>query len=122
MDSDINQTSNQKLKEKELRENIKEFYDAALKSEKEQKFNVAVTLYFKALAVLADLYILRKEGKIPSSHSERFRILEAKYSEIYRLLDKNFSFYQDSYRIKLNKEICEVFKKDAEKLIKILEI
>jgi len=119
MDKDLN---NQIGKEKELKENIREFFDSAVKEEREGKFNVAVTLYFKALAVLADLYILRKEGKTPSSHSERFRILETKYPEIYKLLDKNFSFYQDSYRIKINKEICEVLKKDGEELIRILKI
>lgn len=108
--------------EKELIENINEFYTSAIKAEQENKYNVAVTLFFKALAVLADLNILKKEGKIPSSHSERFRILELKYPDIYNLLDKNFSFYQDSYRIKLNKEICEVLKNDTEQLIKLLKI
>jgi hypothetical protein len=106
----------------ELKENIKEFYDSAVKSEKEKKYNVAVTLYFKALAVLADLYIFEKQGKVPSNHSDRFRILESNYPDIYRLLDKNFPFYQDSYRIKLNKEICGVLKNDAKKLMGILKI
>jgi len=108
--------------EKELKENIKEFYESALQSEKEKKFNVAVTLYFKTIAVLTDLYILQKEGKIPSNHSERFRILESKYPEIYKIIDKDFPFYQDSYRIKLNKEVCEVLKNDAKQLIKILKL
>ncbi len=106
----------------ELKENIGEFYSSALKAEQEKKYNVAVTLFFKVLAVLADLYIFEKEGKVPTSHSDRFRILELKYPRIYKLLDKNFSFYQDSYRIKLNKEICEVLRNDAEQLIKLLKI
>lgn len=106
----------------ELKENINEFYSSALKAEQEKKYNVAVTLFFKTLAVLADLYIFEKENKIPNSHSDRFRILESKYPEIYKLLDKNFSFYQNSYRIKLNKEICEVLKNDTKKLIKLLKI
>jgi len=108
--------------ERELIENINEFYSSAVQARQENKYNVAVTLFFKALAVLADLYIFKREGKVPSSHSERFRTLELKYPDIYRLLDKNFSFYQDSYRIKLNKEICEVLKNDTEQLIKILKI
>ena len=106
----------------ELKENIDEFYSSAINAEQEKKYNVAVTLFFKALAVLADLYIFEKEDKIPTSHSDRFRILELKYPEIYKLLDKNFQFYQDSYRIKLNKEICEVLRNDAEQLIKLLKI
>lgn len=108
--------------EKALIENINEFFDSAVRAEQENKYNVAVTLFFKTLAVLADLYIFKKEGKVPNSHSERFRTLETKYPDIYRLLDKNFSFYQDSYRIKLNQEICEVLKNDTKQLIKLLKI
>jgi len=121
-DKDITQNLVENKIEKELIDNINEFYNSAVKAEQENKYNVSVTLFFKALAVLADLYIFKKQGKIPSSHSERFRILEEKYPDIYRLLDKNFSFYQDSYGIKLNKEICEVLKNDAEQLIKLLKI
>jgi len=107
---------------KQLMKNIKEFYETAISEEGKEHYNVAVTLYFKALAVLADLYIFEKQGKIPSSHSERFRILEVNYPEIYKMLDKSFPFYQDSYRLKLNKEICEVLKNDAKQLIEILKI
>jgi len=105
-----------------LIDNINEFYRNAVSSEAKKDYNTAVTLYFKALAVLADLYILRKEGKIPSSHSERFRILEEKYADIYKILDKDFLDYQNSYKLKLNKDICEVLKNDAERLFEILGI
>ncbi len=113
--------NNEKPEEKELNENISEFHNSAISAEEKKHYNVAVTLYFKTLAVLADLYIFRKEGKIPSSHSERFRILESKYQEIYALIDKNFSYYQQSYRIKLNKEICEVLREDVARLIELLK-
>lgn len=101
---------------------IKEFYKNALEIEEKGDFNSSVTLFFKALAVLADLYIYKKEGKIPSSHTERFRILEKKYNDIYTIIDKDFLAYQDSYRTQLNKEDCEVLKQDAEKLLGILGI
>lgn len=105
-----------------LIKNIKEFYRNAFETEKKGDYNTSVTLYFKALAVLGDLYILRKEHKIPSNHAERFRILEENYPEIYRLLDKDFIFYQNSYRIQLDKEICGVLKKDVEQLLNLLKI
>lgn len=53
-------------------------------------------LYFKALVALADLYIFNETGKTPSSHTDRFRISEEKFPEVYDLLDKDFPFYQDS--------------------------
>ena len=105
-----------------LLDNIREFYKNALKAEKKGDFNTAVTLYFKALAVLADLYILRKEGRIPNNHSERFRILEEKYYEIYRIIDKDFLDYQNSYRLKLNKENCQILREDVERLFILLGI
>lgn len=108
--------------EKALIENINEFYRNGKESEEKGDFNTSVTLYFKALAVLADLYILREEGKIPSSHSERFRILEEKYPEICQIIDKDFLDYQNSYRIKLGQENCKILREDAEKLFRILKL
>ena len=109
-------------KEKILIKNAKEFYGDAMLAESKKHYNSSVSLFFKSLAVLADLYILRKDGKIPSNHSERFRILETKYPDIYRILDKDFPYYQDSYSIELNKEINEVLKKDVKELFRLLAI
>ncbi|HRZ85587.1 MAG TPA: hypothetical protein P5277_02295 [Candidatus Paceibacterota bacterium] len=109
-------------KEEILVNNIQEFYRNAIQTEEKGDYNTSVTLFFKALAVLGDLFILRNEGKIPNNHTERFRILEEKYTDIYEILDKDFLFYQNSYRLKLNKENCEVLKKDVEQLLRILNI
>ncbi len=105
-----------------LIENIQEYFRNALASEKRKEYNTAVTLYFKTLASLSDLFIFIKEKIVPSSHSERFRILEQRHPEIYAIIDKDFPFYQNSYHTKLNLEICEVIKKDVERLSEILSI
>ena len=105
-----------------LLENAKEYMNNALEAEKKQQFNTSVTLFFKTLSALADLFILKKEGHIPSSHSNRFRILETKYPNIYKILDNDFPFYQDSYKSKLDKETSNLLKEDVNKLSKILEI
>ena len=108
--------------EETLVENAKEYYRNALDAEKKGDYNTSVTLFFKTISGLADLYIYRKEKIIPSSHTDRFRILEAKYKEIYKIVDRNFPVYQESYRAKLNLQFCEVLKEDAEQLFRILEI
>lgn len=105
-----------------LIENAREYYENAIEVERKGQFNSAVTLFFKALSSLCDIYILTKEGKIPSSHTERFRVLETRYSDIYNIIDKDFPFYQDSYRSKLNKEISVMLKEDVKRLFKILSI
>ena len=83
---------------------------------KRKAYNSATSLFFKALAVLADWVILRKEGFVPKSHADRFRILEQKYPQIYELLDKDFPAYQESYSISLTKEKAEVIEKDVQKV------
>ena len=108
--------------ENDLKENIKEFLKEAKKAEENKSYNSAATLFFKAIAVIVDLHILRKEGFIPSNHSQRFRLLEEKYKEIYKIMDKDFTIYQNSYKTRLNKEYVEVLKKDAEKISGITEI
>jgi len=106
------------MEEKELLENIKEYLKKAKEAEKDNSYNVAVTLYFKAIAVLVDLFIFKKEGFIPSNHNERFRLLEIKYPTLYNILDKDFPIYQHSYRIKLTKEHAKIFENDFKKIVK----
>lgn len=103
-----------------LLENAREYYKNAVGAEERDEYNTAVTLFFKVISSLCDLYILIKEKILPSNHSERFRVLESKYPDVYSILDKDFPFYQDSYKSKLNKETCEVLKKDAEKIARLL--
>jgi len=112
---------NEELKEI-LTKNAKEYYKNALETEKKQEYNSSVTLFFKAISALADLFILIKEGKMPSNHTERFRILELRYKDIYKIIDKDFPFYQDSYMSRLNKETSAMLKEDAKKIFKTLGI
>ena len=105
-----------------LEQNAREYYKNALDAEKKQEYNSAVTLFFKAIASLSDLFVFVKEGKMPNNHNERFRILESKYKEVYGIFDKDFPFYQDSYRSRLNKEVSEVLRNDAKRLFELLNL
>ncbi|MFH1065407.1 MAG: hypothetical protein V1734_02785 [Nanoarchaeota archaeon] len=105
-----------------LEQNAREYYRNALQAEKREEYNSAVTLFFKAISALCDLYILSKEGKIPSSHADRFRILESNHPSVYKIIDKDFPFYQDSYKARLSKETSEMLKDDAKRLFELLKI
>ncbi|MEK6855747.1 MAG: hypothetical protein AABX66_01165 [Nanoarchaeota archaeon] len=102
--------------EKILIQNAREYYEIGLDAEKKKNYNSAITLYFKALAVFCDLLILKKIGKIPSSHSERFRILETLDKEIYELVDRDFTFYQNSYRARLGLDACSIIHDDVRRI------
>lgn len=107
-------------KENVLIDNFLEYYDLGIEAFDKKKYNAATTLFFKAIATLCDLYILRKEGFVPSSHSDRFRILEEKHKKLYNIADRDFPFYQDSYTQKMDKEVAELLKKDVETIKKML--
>ncbi|MBS3176006.1 hypothetical protein J4457_02105 [Candidatus Woesearchaeota archaeon] len=107
-------------KEQILVDNFQEYYALGLTAFKTEKYNSATTLFFKAIAALLDIFILRNEGFIPSSHTKRFRILEEKYLDLYTIADRDFPFYQDSYTKKMDKESEELLKDDAESIKKTL--
>ena len=108
-------------KERILNENFEEYFSEAQKALKSKKYNSAVMLFFKAISAGSDLFILKKEGFVPSSHTNRFRILQDKYNGIYELLDKDFPFYQDSYTNKMSKEAADLLQEDAKRIKKIFE-
>ncbi|MBI4155284.1 hypothetical protein HY498_04325 [Candidatus Woesearchaeota archaeon] len=99
-----------------LIENYEEYFNLANKVFKDQKYNAASTLFFKAIVAAVDLFVLKKDGFVPSSHTNRFKLVQEKHKEIYELLDRDFLFYQDSYTKKLSKEEAEVLKKDARRI------
>ena len=109
-------------KEEILIDNFKEYFSLGLEAFDKKKFNSATTLFFKAIAALCDLYILRKEGFIPSSHSDRFRILEKKFPNLYKIADRDFPFYQNSYTKRMDEESARLLKEDAEEIKKMLGI
>jgi len=101
-----------------LKNNAMEFLKEAREAALNKSFNSAVTLYYKALAVIADWYIFKKDKTMATNHTQRFNILKSKYPLIYRILDKDFPMYQQSYRLKMNKEHIKVLEDDTKKIIK----
>ncbi|MBI2136794.1 hypothetical protein HYU06_07010, partial [Candidatus Woesearchaeota archaeon] len=75
-----------------LLSNISEYFNSALQHKQAKEYNSAVTLFFKAIAALGDLFLLKNEKKVPNSHTKRFEILKNKYKEIYLILDRDFPF------------------------------
>ena len=104
-----------------LEENYNEYFESAERAFSEKKFNVASILYFKAICVGIDIFILKKEKFVPTSHTNRFRIIQDKYPLLYNIVDKDFPFYQDSYTKKLNHETAEVLRNDARGIKKMFE-
>ena len=83
-----------------------------------EDYTSSAVLYFKALFSVLDLIVLREKGFIPKDHSDRFRILQKDFSELYIIIDKRFHIYQGSYKGSIEKEACDRLKEDVETIIK----
>ncbi len=101
-----------------LYKNLKEYLSYAKEAYGKEDYNTAITLFFKVLITICDIEIFIKLNVIPSSHENRFRILQARFFSLYRTVDRDFPYYTDSYRIKIDKKLVDLVKGDVEKLIK----
>lgn len=89
--------------------NFNEYIEIPDYSFSKQKYNSAVTLYYKALVELCDLELLRNINKIGANHTERFDLLKITSPELFKISSRLFRFYRDSY----NKEITEIIAKSV---------
>ncbi|MBI2576099.1 hypothetical protein HYV84_02715 [Candidatus Woesearchaeota archaeon] len=103
--------------EENLKSGFHEFFYGGIDEEGKERFKLAVTAYFKAITQLCDLLILRKRGFAPTSHSERFRVLERSFPAIYGSVDKIFKTYLDTYQIPITIESCSVVKNEIKQII-----
>ena len=81
--------------ENELTKNVSTFLNSADLVYKTGDFTSATILYFKSLFSAFDYIILKKEGKVPQDHEERFRILESRFPPLYSVLDNIFRIYRE---------------------------
>lgn len=106
----------------ELIKNIKTLLKSARLVYDSRDYTSATILYFKCLFVISDYIILKKTGKSPKDHFERFRIAEKDFPELYLLLDKYFPVYRDTYSNTIEKEECAEIKENVERIIKEYKI
>jgi len=104
------------IKRQILEKTAKEYFHSGEDDLKKGRHNSAVVLFFKSLVAFIDMYIFEKTGNTPSSHNDRFRVVQSKFKEVYEILDKDFPFYQDSYVQIMTQELAEVIKNDAKLL------
>lgn len=117
-DSEKKEEKAEEDEEEVLKENIKQFLKSAELVHGTNDFTSATILYFKSLFAILDLIILKDIGSVPKDHSERFRILESKYSKLYSILDILYPFYRNTYINKVDKKTCEKVKENVKRIIK----
>jgi len=108
--------------EEDLKTNIKNFQSSADQIFENEDYTSAFILYFKALAAIADYVIITKGKGLPKDHATRFRILETKFPDLYKVLDRFFLFYRQSYTATVRQKVCEEAKLYVKLLIEKYKI
>ena len=103
---------------KELEDTFLEEYASAKLLLNLSKYKSALVLFSKSLFALTDCVIFNKYKKLPKNHSERFRILEEKEYETYKIIDGVWSRYIDSYSKPAVKDSINLLKKAISEVIK----
>ena len=67
---------------KELLENISEFLASGEDNLKKERFNAAISDFFKAIVVACDYLIYREIKALPKNHSDRFNLLQKYFPEL----------------------------------------
>ncbi len=102
--------------EEDLKANIKEFLESAERDFAEERYNVAISSYFKAIAAICDLKIYELKRVLPKNHAERFIFLKTSFNEVYEILSPLFKEYTKTYNLRLGKKEALLFKENAKKI------
>lgn len=100
----------------EIEKTFIEEYEGGKEQLEKGRYKNAAILLSKSLFALCDLIIYKKLKRLPKNHTERFRILEEYFSEIYEIVDTIFSHYTDAYSKPILKETCEKIKNGIKKI------
>lgn len=98
--------------------NIKQFSKSASLVYFNRDYTSSAILYFKTLFAICDLIIYKKIGRTPKDHSERFRLLEESFPDLYKIVDLLYPSYRSTYNLNLTKQQCDKVKNEVERIIK----
>ena len=106
----------------ELVQTFLEEYEGVIDELNKARYKNSAILLSKALFAVCDILIQDKLRRLPKNHSERFRILEGYFKEVYVIVDDIFAKYTDSYSKPILKETCESIKNGIKKINEIADL
>ncbi len=105
-----------------LKKNVRTFLNSAEMVYESGDYTSATILYFKTSFVAIDYIIFMKQGKTPKDHTERFRLVEKEFPELYEFLDKYFKIYRDTYSLTIEKYKCDAVRENVRSIVKKYKI
>lgn len=101
---------------------FKEFFESGIDEENKERFNSAISNYYKALSTLCSLMIYRENRKTADSHQEVDLFMSALFPEIRKEIDGLYKTYTGTYQTLKNKSDCEEIKNGIKKVVKMAGI
>ncbi|MBI4440196.1 hypothetical protein HY638_04460 [Candidatus Woesearchaeota archaeon] len=101
----------------EVEKTFLEEYLGAKDEAGKERYKNATILFSKSIFALCDFLLYQKLSKLPKNHSERFRLLEEYYPDVYSVVDTIFTHYTDAYSKPVLKETCEKIQDGIKKIV-----
>ncbi len=101
---------------------FKEFLEGGLDEENKNRYNSAVSNYYKALTTLCSLIIYKENRKTSNSHQEVDIFLSVLFPEIREAIDGLYKNYTGSYQTLKTKEDCKEIKNGIKTVAKMAGI
>jgi uncharacterized protein (UPF0332 family) len=84
----------------DLWRNAEEFLASAEENTKRERYNAAVSDYFKTIVILCDVLLYQEWRILPKNHNERFDLLRQHAPDIHRKVSRLFKLYTQSYNLR----------------------
>jgi uncharacterized protein (UPF0332 family) len=104
-----------------LIKNALEFLESGEDNLKKQRFNAAVSDFFKSIVIFCDYLIYRETRILPKNHNDRFKLLENYFADIYKKVANLFETYIKSYNLSSTKNQAENLRNYAYELKNIVQ-
>ena len=108
--------------EETYRKLFEEFLEGAIDEEMKERYNSAISSYYKALTTLCSLIIYRKNRRTANSHQEVDIFMSILYPEIRKKIDGLYKTYTGTYQTLKKKQDCEEIKNGIKTVIKLAGI
>ena len=106
----------------ELEKTFVEEYEGGAEQLEKERYKNAVILLSKSIFAICDILIYLRLSRLPKTHTERFRILEEYFNDVYSIVDDVFSHYTDAYSKPVLRETCVKIKNAIHQITKNREL
>ena len=100
----------------QLLKNALEFLESGNENLDKKRFNVAVSDFFKSIAIFCDYLIYSELRIMPKNHNNRFSLLQSYFNEIYEKVSFLFKTYVRSYNLNMTHLEATKLKEYADEL------